>query len=141
MYFFSGGTASTVIPNRADFKPIRKWENEDGVKMFGCPYCEFESKHWPNTSRHIDQQHEGMKWFKCPVPNCGAAFLYKEANIARHKSTHPDFPEMPNRSTSQYLVKDSAEIDRLRAEQFVTDADRSAAVKMEVDNSRYVENS
>ena len=129
-------SGSLVIANRADFKERIHTKDTEGITIHICPYCDFSSKFDPSVTRHIDQQHEGMLWYKCPLSHCGQVFHYSESKVNKHKASHENFPSnedlkaMISRGEIPELpifpsgkvdcrVRDEAEIDRLRAEFFI----------------------
>ena len=55
------------VVHEADFLPIKNPRH--------CPYCEYKAPTKPGLKLHVNDCHEFMTWFLCPVDDCQKPFL------------------------------------------------------------------
>ena len=93
------------IAHESDFLPLTKPRD--------CPYCSYRAQSKPLLKIHVNDCHEFMNWFSCPVNDCQKPFLAFSSLVTHCKKWHDmkDFGEK-----EEYQITDKDVIHNLRGE-------------------------
>ena len=95
--------------------PRPNTQGEGGAKRWGCPLCEFTTKHRSSYNGHYNAKHELTPRFLCEP--CGAGFS-KKCNLNSHKCTgtrvqHQKRPGRPLKFVDERLARPPTQEDQI----------------------------